>query len=210
MKILIACEESQIVCKAFRNKGHLSYSCDILPTSGNNPQWHIKDNVLNVLNDNWDMLIGFPPCTNLASSGARWFSKKIENGSQQESIDFFMQLINAPINKICIENPVGIMSRYYRKPDQIIQPFFFGDQAQKTTCLWLKNLPKLIHNKLPNLFDQNISHVSPGRFIKFVNKKTGKEKKQPYWYAMADKLERSKIRSTTFPGIALAMAEQWG
>ena len=123
-----------------------------------------------------------------------------------------MRLINAPIEKIAIENPVGIMSKIYRKPDQIIQPYYFGDMAQKTTCLWLKNIPKLYHNSEPNLFDDLVTHTSKGEFYEWVDKKTGKKKRQPKWYAEAFMYEKEhgKERSKTFPGIAKAMAEQWG
>lgn len=122
MKIIVACEESQEVTKAFRAKGHEAFSCDILPCSGGHPEWHFKDDIFNVIYDysiKWDMMIAFPPCTNLAVSGARWFKEKIADGRQQRSIDFFMQLVNAHIHKISIENPIGIMSSHYRKPDQI-------------------------------------------------------------------------------------------
>jgi len=122
MKILVACEESQIVTKAFRERGHEAYSCDIESCSGDHPEWHVKDDVLEHLEDGWDMMIAFPPCTHLAVSGAKHFKKKREDGRQQKAIDFFMQLANAPIEKIAIENPVSIMSTIWRKPDQIIQP----------------------------------------------------------------------------------------
>jgi len=213
MKILIACEESQSVCTEFRKRGHKAYSCDILECSGQYPQWHIKDDVLKYLNDSWDMLIAFPPCTHLAVSGAAWFEEKRKNGSQQQAIDFFMKIINAPIDKIAVENPVGIMSKKYRKPDQIIQPYYFGDSFQKSTCLWLKNLPKLYHNAKPNLFDSVVTHTDKGKFFEWVDKKTGKKKRQPLWFKDSlslDKEQRSKVRSKTFPGIAKAMAEQWG
>ena len=212
MKVLIACEESQIVCKEFREKGHEAYSCDIQNCSGNFPQWHIKDNVFNIINDSWDIMIAFPPCTHLAVSGAAWFEKKKKDGRQKEGIDFFLKLANSNINKICLENPVGIMSNIYKKPDQIIQPYYFGDSFSKKTCLWLKNLPKLYHNKNINLFDNKITHVDKGEFFYWIDKK-GKNKKQPLWYYQAfinNKKERSLIRSKTFPGIAKAMAIQWG
>ncbi len=208
MKILVACEESQAVTIAFRERGYEAYSCDILPCSGNHPEWHIQDNVLRHLDDGWDMMIAFPPCTHLAVSGARHFEQKRKDGRQQEGIDFFMSLINAPIDKIAVENPVGIMSSIYREPDQIIQPYYFGDQHQKTTCLWLKNMPLLYHNSEPNLFDSNVTHVNKGEFVTFNS-----GKRHPKWYADAFKLtseERARARSATFPGIARAMAEQWG
>lgn len=213
MKVLIACEESQSVCIEFRNRGHIAYSCDIVDCSGPYPEWHIKDDVLKYLNDSWDMLIAFPPCTHLAVSGAAWFEKKIKDGRQQQAIDFFMKMINAPIHKIAVENPVGIMSKKYRKPDQIIQPYYFGDTFQKTTCLWLKNLPKLFHSSKIDLFNEKITHVDKGDFFVWKDGKTGKIKRQPLWFKNAWSLsttERQKIRSKTFPGIAKAMAEQWG
>jgi len=204
MRILLACEESQAVCKEFRKLGHDAYSCDILPCSGGHPEWHIVNDVQNILGENlwnnnkgWDMIIAFPPCTHLAVSGARHFKQKIKDGRQQEGIDFFMLFANAKCDKIVIENPVGIMSTKWRKPDQIIQPYQFGHEAQKTTCLWIKGLPKL---KPTNI-------VGKGEFTTF---KSGK--KHPKWYADALKLspkERSIIRSKTFPGVAKAMAEQW-
>ena len=209
MKILVACEESQAVCIALRNLGHEAYSCDILPCSGGKPEWHIQQDVLIVINrEHWDMMIAFPPCTDLAVSGAAWFKDKIADGRQQASVNFFMQIVNAPIHKIAIENPVGIMSKIYKKPTQIIQPYFFGDEFQKTTCLWLKNLKPLYHNSSINLFDNNITHVYKGDMIEYAS-----GNRMPEWYAKAYRLpkqERAKLRSKTFPGIAKAMAEQWG
>lgn len=159
MKLLVCCEESQTVCKAFRSKGWEAYSCDILDCSGEHPEWHIKQDVLPLINGNckfttydgleheiigeWDLLICHPPCTDLAVSGARWFKEKQANGLQQRSIDFFMQFTKARCKHIAIENPVGIMSTHYRKPDQIIQPYWFGEPFEKTTCLWLIGLPEL-------------------------------------------------------------------
>ena len=207
-KILVACEESQAVTIEFRKLGFEAYSCDLMECSGGHPEWHIKGDVLEVINQGWDVMIAFPPCTHLAVSGAAWFEEKRKDGRQQEGIDFFMAIVNAPINHIAIENPVGIMSKQYRKPDQIIQPYFFGDNAMKKTCLWLKNLPLLYHNDRPNLFDDNITHVGKGEIVEY---KSGV--KMPKWYADDWKLtpdERSKVRSKTFPGIAKAMAEQWG
>jgi hypothetical protein len=160
-------------------------------------------------------MVAFPPCTHLAVSGAAHFEKKRADGRQQDAIDFFMALVNAPIKHIAIENPIGIMSNLYRKPNQVIHPFYFGDEARKSTCLWLKNLPLLYHNALPNLFDDKITHVGQGDFFYWTDMKTGKQKRQPKWYADAfmkpgiDANERSKLRSKTFPGIAEAMAKQW-
>lgn len=202
-RVLIACEESQAVTKEFRKLGFEAYSCDILPCSGGHPEWHLQKNIFDVINDGWDLMIAFPPCTDLAVSGARHFERKIADGSQQKSIDFFMSIVNAPIKHIAIENPIGIMSKKYRKPNQIIQPWMFGDKAQKSTCLWLKNLP--------NLTPTNI--VEKGEFFEFVSKK-GVKKRMPMWYYQA--LQKAKtpeqrrtLRSKTFDGIAVAMAEQW-
>ncbi len=198
MKILIACEESQAVTKAFRNKGYEAYSCDILECSGGYPEWHIQgDAIKEAYSEKYDMMIAFPPCTHLASSGARWFKEKEKDGRQQKGIDFFMELINAPIDRIAVENPVGIMSSKYRKPNQIIQPYEFGDPYEKRTCLWLKNLPELKPTKV----------VEPTPRVKFKSGKT-----MPSWYSNAPsrtREERSKARSKTFPGIARAMAEQF-
>ena len=203
MKILVACEESQAVTKELRKLGHQAFSCDILPCSGGHPEWHIQRDVIDQLNKGWDMLIAFPPCTHLAVSGARHFAKKIADSRQQQGIDFFMEMINAPIPKKAIENPIGIMSTKYRKPNQIIQPWEYGDKAQKSTCLWLEGLPNLIPTNI----------VDKGEFVEFVSKK-GVKKRQPKWYFDALKnaktpQERSTLRSKTFPGIAKAMATQW-
>ena len=198
MKILVACEESQAVTKEFRKLGHEAYSCDIQGCSGGHPEWHLQKNVVELLRGEWDMMIAFPPCTHLAVSGARWFPEKIKDGRQQQGIGFFMDLVNAPIDKIAIENPVSIMSTKYRKPDQIIQPWQFGDPTTKKTCLWLKNLPLL----------QPTDVVEPEYII---GKKDGKKYSKIHY--MSNQLgneERARQRSKTFPGIAKAMAEQWG
>lgn len=203
MRILLACEESQVVCKGFRDIGHEAFSADILPCSGGYPEWHIQGDVLEILSDGWDMMIAFPPCTHLAVSGARHFKKKIEDGRQQQGIDFFMAMINAPINKIAIENPIGIMSSVYQKPTQIIQPYYFGDPFSKATCLWLKDLPKLIHIKEAPLFPELVTHTHKGEFVTFSS-----GKRMPKWYSQAS--GNGHLRSKTFPGIAKAMVEQWG
>lgn len=209
MKVLIACEESQAVCKEFRALGHEAFSCDIQECSGGYPQWHIKGDVLKVVDDGWDMMIAFPPCTHLAVSVAKHFEAKRKDGRQQKSINFFMSLVNAPIKKIAIENPVGIMSNLYRKPDQIIHPYYFGDLFSKTTCLWLKNLPNLYHNSVPNLFDTTVTHTDKGEFIEFMDAKIGKIKRMAKWYNDAKAGNHGLKRSKTFPGIAKAMAQQW-
>ena len=203
MRILVACEESQAVTKELRKLGHEAYSCDILSCSGGHPEWHLQQDVIPLLKEKWDMIIAFPPCTHLAVSGARHFEQKIKDGRQQQGIDFFMQFANADCPRIAIENPIGIMSTKYRKPDQIIQPWMFGDKYTKSTCLWLKGLPKL---KPTNI-------VEHGEYFEWIDKK-GRKKRQPKWFYEALKKaktseERSIIRSKTFPGIAEAMATQW-
>jgi len=202
MRILVACEESQAVTKAFRAKGHQAFSCDILPASGGRPEWHIQGDAIKELTKPYDMLIAFPPCTHLAVSGAKHFKEKIADGRQQAAINFFMAFTASTIPKKAIENPVGIMNTIYRKPDQIIQPYYFGDPYQKTTCLWLYNLPPLFHAAERDLFNNKITHTDRGEFVTTPSGKT-----LPKWYS--DNKD-SKIRSKTFPGIAAAMAEQWG
>ena len=203
MKILVACEESQAVTIELRKLGHEAYSCDLQEQSGGHPEWHYQRDIFEIIHLGWDMLIAFPPCTHLACSGAQWFPEKIKDGRQKQGIDFFMKMVNAPINKIAIENPIGVMSSIYKPPTQIIQPYYFGDEVQKTTCLWLKNLPLLYHNDKPNLFDEVVTHVGKGEILQLGGK--GK-KKMSKWYA---ETRNAKERSKTFPGIAKAMAEQW-
>ena len=193
MKVLVACEESQEVCRAFRALGHEAYSCDIEPCSGGHPEWHLQCDALEMLKLQWDMIIAHPPCTHLSSSGARWFPEKRADGRQQQGIDFFMSFTRADCPRIAVENPVGIMSTQYRKPDQIIQPWMFGHPEKKATCLWLKGLPKLgptndvsaYMRTLPKSRQERLHYLPPGP-------------------------DRARIRSRTFPGIAKAMAEQWG
>lgn len=144
LKILVACEESQAVTIELRKLGHEAYSCDIIPCSGGHPEWHIQQDVTPLLKEKWDMIIAFPPCTHLCVSGARHFEQKRKDGRQQQGIDFFMMFANADCPRIAIENPIGIMSSVWRKPDQIIQPWMFGDKFSKSTCLWLKGLPNLV------------------------------------------------------------------
>lgn len=221
MNVLIACEESQRVCLAFRERGHNAFSCDILECGGGHPEFHIHGDVLPLINGNcefdtadgrahrisgkFDLLIAHPPCTYLTVTGNRWFNvekygeKAIQRAKDREkSINFFMKFVNANCEHIAIENPVGIMSSYWRKPSQIIEPWMFGDAAEKKTCLWLKGLPNL---KATNI-------VTPPERVKFGSGKT-----MPKWYSDAwhlSKDERARVRSRTFPGIAKAMAEQWG
>jgi site-specific DNA-cytosine methylase len=194
MRILVACEYSGKVREAFRKLGHDAWSCDLLPADDGS-EFHIQGDVLPVLGQDWDMMVGFPPCTHLASSGARWFAAKRADGRQQQGIDFFMALATADIPMIALENPVGIMSTEWRKPDQIIQPWQFGHEATKTTCLWLKGLPKLTPT---NIVSKGERHVTKGG------------KSLPKWYNLPPSKDRWKIRSETFQGIADAMAQQWG
>lgn len=221
MNVLVACEESQAVCKAFRELGHVAYSCDILECSGGHPEWHIQGDVLPILNGNctfqtadththtqagqWDLIIAHPPCTYLTVTGNRWFNverygekAKERMNERKNAADFFMCIVNADCDRICIENPIGYMSTFYKKPTQIIHPYHFGDPARKATCLWLKGLRPL---EPTNIVEPEI--------IKYKN---GKGTDNP-WHVDTIKLpprERAKERSKTFPGIANAMAEQWG
>ena len=227
-RILIACEESQAVTKAFRKLGHEAFSCDILPCSGGHPEWHYNIDVFDVIEnkggklqngeekyvDDWDLMIAHPPCTYLSVSGARWyyhpddkhlpteerrphpsFPNRAEH--REEAVEFFMKLAKAPINHVAVENPVSIISTRWRKPDQIIHPYQFGDPFEKRTCLWIKGLPTL----------NPTNEVEPPKRKEFKSGTT-----MPAWYADAWKLpkdERAKLRSKTFPGIAQAMANQW-
>ncbi len=234
MKILVACEESQAVTKELRALGHEAYSCDIIDTSGDFPEWHIKQDVLPLLNGDcvfstvdgethaikgtWDMILAFPPCTHLAVSGAAWFEGKRADGRQRWGIEFFSQFLTVNCERVAIENPVGIISGDYipkwfpdlaaryslpRKPTQIIQPWQFGDNFSKSTCLWLKGLPPL---------SPQVTEQPDLEWFEWTDSKTGKKKRQPKWFADAWHLspeERAKVRSKTFPGIAKAMAEQW-
>jgi hypothetical protein len=221
MKVLVACEESQRVTIELRKLGNEAYSCDLLDCSGNHPEWHIKKDVTLLLNGNcifstvdgveheisgkWDMIIAFPPCTYLTVTGNRWFNyekygdKAIQRMlDRNDAIKFFMTIANADCDKIAIENPVGVMSTKWRKPDQIIEPFEYGDAYEKRTCLWLKGLPKLVPTKIVEIPDR----------IKFKSGKT-----MAKWYVEAGNLtkeQRALVRSKTFPGIAKAMADQWG
>lgn len=210
LEVLVACEESQAVTKALRALGHKAYSCDLLPASGGHPEWHIQGDAIELAYEYyWDLMIAHPPCTYLAVSGARWLYNK--DGSrneerwvkQAEGLAFVRKLMEAPIDYIAIENPVSVISTQIRKPDQIIQPYQFGDEASKKTCLWTK--------KLPNLVPTDI--VGKGEMIEWIDK-DGKTKRQPKWYYDAlskakTPEERRTLRSKTFDGIANAMADQW-
>lgn len=182
MKILIACEYSGKVRQAFRKLGHDAWSCDLLPSDDNSP-YHITGDVLPLLDQGWDMMIAHPPCTHLAVSGARWFKDKQEE--QREALRFVKQLLDAPIPKIALENPISIISSRIRKPDQIIQPWQFGHGETKATCLWLKNLPKLVPTDIVEGRENRIWKLPPSK-------------------------DRWKLRSETYQGIADAMANQWG
>lgn len=194
MRVLLACEESQEVCREFRRRGHEAYSCDVLPAGGGHPEWHLQCDALEVAKMDWDMVIAFPPCTHLSSSGARWFAEKRRDGRQQMGIGFFLAFTALDhVPKVAIENPVGIMSKLYRKPDQIIQPWMFGHPETKATCLWLKGLPPLrptrdVRGEMDAMDDRDrhrVHHMPPGP-------------------------ERARMRSRTYHGVAVAMAEQWG
>lgn len=230
MNVLIACEESQTVCKEFRKLGIQAFSCDILPSSGGHPEWHFNYDVFKVINDNgglvesgekisvdkWDLMIAHPPCTYLSVSGARWFYNpddkhlptderrphpRFPNRVQdrEDALAFFIKLYEAPIERIAIENPVGIVSTRFRKPDQTVHPWMFGDEASKTTCLWLKNLPLLEPTNIVGKGERVV--LSSGRSL-------------PKWYSdsfhtsISTELRRT-LRSKTFQGFATALAEQW-
>ena len=238
MNVLVACEESQRVCTAFREKGHNAFSCDILPCSGGHPEWHIQGDVLEILNpkehpqaagtwhggyerysvlgimfatcdrkahwvEKWDLIIAHPPCTYLTLAGNKWFKPEFADRfpdrqkQRKEAVDFFMAIANADCDKIAIENPVGVMSSKWRKPDQYIEPYMFGDPEKKKTGLWLKGLPLL---KPTNIVEPVIIHCKSGA-------------NEPRWHMETmhlPKEERSRVRSQTFPAIAKAMADTWG
>lgn len=183
MRVLVACEYSGRVRDAFLKQGHYAMSCDLLPTDAQGP--HYEGDVFDVINDDWDLMIAHPPCTHLAVSGARHFAAKQASGVQQEALDFVQRLLDAPIQKIALENPISIISSRIRKPDQIIQPWMFGHGETKATCLWLKNLPQLKPTNIVEGREARIHKLPPTK-------------------------DRWKIRSTTYQGIADAMAQQWG
>jgi len=198
MRVLIACESSGTVREAFRKLGHNAWSCDLLPADDGAP-YHRQGDCIPVIAEGWDLVIAHPPCTHLASAGAKHFAAKRADGRQQQGVDLFMAIVDAcrkSAKAWAIENPIGIMSRLYRKPDQIIQPYWFGDEARKSTCLWTYNLPKLIPT---NMVSQGEIHTTAGG------------KRLPKWYNIPpSNPDRWKIRSKTFQGIADAMAAQWG
>jgi len=204
MKILIACEESQTIAKAFRKQGHRAFSCDLLPCSGGKPDWHLQMDCFEAIEmTDWDLMVAHPECTRLTVTANKWYKPEFAHRfptiheDREEAVKFFMRLVNANVPKIAIENPIGIMSTRYRKPDQIIQPYQFGDPERKSTCLWLKGLPKLIHT---NVVEPEIIYHKSGRTDGKLHFETMKLPKE----------ERRKARSVTFPGIANAIARQWG
>lgn len=219
LNVLVACEESQTVCKAFRARGFNAFSCDIQDCSGGHPEWHIMGDVIPLLNGDisfvtrggcretvngrWDLIIAHPPCTDLAVSGAAHFAKKQKDGRQQKSIVFFMQTALAWCDHVAVENPICIMSSAWRKPDQIIQPYQFGHEARKSTCLWLRNLPKLIPTKIVDCGKVDKNGFSYGASATYATDENGKI------LSWSDP-RTAKIRSKTFQGIADAMAQQWG
>jgi hypothetical protein len=184
-RVLIACEESQVVTKAMRQIGLDAFSCDIKACSGGKPEWHLQQDVTSILKDDWDLIIAFPPCTDLCSSGARWFEQKRHSGAQQRAVEFFTLFTNLNCPRVAIENPVGIMSTVWRKPDHIIQPWQFGHGETKATCLWLKGLPLLQPTNIVEGREQRVWKMGPNK-------------------------NRAELRSKTYPGIAEAMANQWG
>lgn len=206
INVLIGCEESQAVCIEFRKLGFNAFSCDTQECSGGHPEWHLQDDIFNVINSKeWHCGIFFPPCTYLTISANKWYKDQAPRKSgtlvgqerrdaRIDAIDFFMRLYNCGIPKIAIENPIGVMSSEFRKPDQVLQPWMFGHGETKATCLWLKNLPKLIWAKQNNLFLD----------------KTAVDGREQRLHLLPKTEERAKLRSKTFPGIANAMATQWG
>lgn len=220
LKILIACEESQAITKEFRSLGYDAFSCDLLPCSGGHPEWHIQGDVFEIIDQGWDLMIAHPPCTFLSASGAAWYYHPEDkhlpidqrrphpnypnrHKDRQDAIDFVRKLADADIPRIAIENPIGSLSSAWRKPDQIIQPWMFGDKASKATCLWLKGLPLITPTDV----------VDRGEFFKWTDK-NGKVKRQPMWYYKAlseakTPAQRRTLRSKTFTGMAKAIANQW-
>jgi len=183
--VLIACEESQVVTEEFRLFGYEAYSCDNENFSGRRPDWHLKCDVASVIDAGWDLIVAFPPCTHLCSSGARWFKEKRMDGRQQSAIDFFMLFADSSCPHIAIENPIGIMSTVFRRPHQVVQPWQFGHEETKATCFWLKGLPILTPTNVVDGREQRVARLSQND-------------------------DRSVIRSKTYSGIARAMAKQWG
>lgn len=208
MRVLVACEFSGVVREAFRRKGHDAWSCDLLPTEI--PGQHIQGDVLEILNQDWDLMIAHPPCTYLANSGIRWFNEERYGDKarerkrlRQDAFEFVMELYNSSIPRVCIENPVGWINSHFREADQTVQPYFFGDKHVKPTCLWLKNLPKLNHFYPEKPEPLGITYRKPSK-----NFKGGEIKK--HYFSQLEPNRNGHNRSKTFPGIAEAMANQWG
>jgi len=205
MKILIACEESQTVCKAFRARHHEAYSADIQDCSGGHPEWHIKGDVLEILHDGWDMMIGHPPCTYISYAGTAHWNNPGRVFKRLEALDFFAKLWEAPIEKICLENPKSCASPTIAKYTQEVQPYYFGNRDFKTTWLWLKGLEPLVHHKQDDMFNERTHTERPEPYA------FNKNGKAIHWTDMhTPSDDREVLRSTTFPGIATAMADQWG
>lgn len=203
MRVLVACEESQEVCKAFRALGHEAYSCDIEPCSGGHPEWHLQCDALEIIKMRWDLIIAHPPCTYLTNAGNKWFKAEFKErfpdreNQREAAVSFFMAFWNTDCPRVAIENPQGIMSSRFRKPDQYIEPYMFGDAEKKKTGLWLRGLPAL----------------TPTEVVEPIIIECASGAREPRWHMETMHLppkERSKVRSKTFPGIARAMAEQWG
>lgn len=193
MRVLIACEYSATVRTAFEQRGHDVISCDLLPTEI--PGNHYEGDVMDIINDGWDLMIAHPPCTYLTISANKWYGVNPSRYYDRiEASKFFIDLALASIERIAIENPIGVMSGFYRKPDQVVQPWMFGHGETKATCFWLKNLPLLTWSDTDNLFA----------------KKTSVEGREQRLHNLPPSPDRWKERSRTFPGIAKAMAEQWG
>jgi len=204
MKILVACEFSGIVREAFKARGHDVWSCDLLPTEI--PGQHIQGDVLEILEDGWDMMIAHPPCTYLSYAGTAYWNNPGRAEKREAAMEFFMHLYNANIPRVCIENPVGCPNVVFRQPDQIVHPYFFGDRELKRTCLWLRGLPRLSWNETDTLFEKKSSVDSPAP--KYVQKNG---KKRYFTDSISGYAKnRQSIRSCFWPGIAAAMAEQWG
>ena len=231
MKVLVACEESQAVCTAFRELGHEAYSCDILECSGGHPEWHIQGDVLPLINGScefttmdghthtldgeWDMLIAHPPCTYLTISGNAWFDvQKYGDKARQrykdryEAIVFFMHFALANVPRIAVENPIGIMNSCYRKADQIIQPYEYGHHARKATCLWLKGLPKLKPTNIVDPGEYQVASTGTGRRYNIGGSASAAKDENGKILAWNDP-RTARIKSKTYSGIAKAMAEQW-
>jgi len=221
MRVLVACEESQAVCIAFREGGHQAFSCDLLPCSGGHPEWHIQgDAIEQCYLGTWDLIIGHPPCTYLTNAGIGYFNiekwgdkAKERRRLRDEALEFFIKMYNSPVKKLCLENPVGWVNSQFRKPNQTIQPHYFGDHHLKRTCLWLRGLPRLNGTHAAAL-DKH--HLKPEPRSVNVRKPSkyyhGGEAKKRYFsdYTGPGGAKTGKERSKTFPGIARAMAEQWG